>query len=361
MTPQLEIILTASVVAMSCTLVGVFLVVRKLSMISDAISHTVLLGIIIVFLITGNIASPFMFVGAVIAGLITVYAIQAIQSTGKVSEEASVGIVFPFLFSIAIILISKYAGSVHLDTDAVLLGELAFTPLNRAEILGLNLPKALINGMFVLSLNSITIIGLYKELKLTSFDHILGFTLGFKPLLLTSILMALVSITSVASFNAVGSVLVIAFMIGPPLTANLITHKFPKLIAFSLVISVMNVIMGYQFAHYFDVSIAGSMAFVTGLVFTFTYLFSKDSGYITTKFRKHSQRLKFGRYIILFLLQEHEELNFKEIQTTTKWPESKILKIVDQLKDQEFIFNYEGTYKLTQAGHEYINRIEKDI
>lgn len=134
MTPQLEIQIIAVMVAVACSLPGVFLVLRKMSMMSDAITHTILLGIVIAFFITHSLTSPLLIVGAALVGVITVFLTEILNSTKLVSEDSAIGIVFPLLFSIAIIMISKYAGSVHLDTDSVLLGELAFAPFNRMKI-----------------------------------------------------------------------------------------------------------------------------------------------------------------------------------------------------------------------------------
>ena len=131
---QFEIQLIASIVAVACALLGVFLVLRRMAMMSDAISHTVLLGIVITFFITKSITSPLLLIGAAVMGVITVSLVELINRTRLVREDAAIGLVFPAIFSIAVIMISRFAGDVHLDTDAVLLGELAFAPFNRLRL-----------------------------------------------------------------------------------------------------------------------------------------------------------------------------------------------------------------------------------
>src|SRR5215211_1947892 len=176
---QFEIQLIASIVAVACALLGVFLVLRRMAMMSDAISHTVLLGIVIGFFITKSITSPVLLVGAALMGVITVSLVELINRTGLVREDASIGLVFPAIFSMAVIMISRFAGDVHLDTDAVLLGELAFAPFNRLSLFGKELgPEALFSSGSILLINLIFIVLFYKELKLATFDPALAAALG---------------------------------------------------------------------------------------------------------------------------------------------------------------------------------------
>ena len=141
---QLDIQLTGAVVALACAIPGVFLVLRRMALMTDAISHAMLLGIVVAFFITGDVASPVLLIGAALTGLLTVVLVEVLTGTRLVKEDAAIGLVFPALFSIAVILISRYAGNVHLDTDAVLLGELAFAPFRRLELLGVDIgPRSL--------------------------------------------------------------------------------------------------------------------------------------------------------------------------------------------------------------------------
>jgi len=133
---SLEIQLIAIMVASACSILGTFLVLKSMAMVSDAITHTILLGIVVAFFAVHDLNSPLLIVGAGIVGVLTVYLVELLNSTRLVKEDSAIGVVFPLLFSIAVILISKYAGNVHLDVDSVLLGELAFAPFNRIEIFG---------------------------------------------------------------------------------------------------------------------------------------------------------------------------------------------------------------------------------
>lgn len=359
MNPLFEMVLIAIVVALACSLLGVFLVLKKMAMMSDAITHTILLGIVIAFFITEDMNSPLLIVGASIMGVLTVYLIEALQRTRLLSEESSIGVVFPLIFSIAIILISKYAGSVHIDTDAVLLGELSFAPFDRMMVLGFSIPKSLFTMGIILIVDALFVFIFFKELKLSSFDSLLSATLGFSPVLIHYGLMSLISVTAVGAFSAVGSILVIAFMIGPPLTAFLLTHDLKKLMLISSGFAIFNAIVGFYIAFGLNVSISGSMAVVTGLSFGFVYLFAPQRGLISTKILRASQRKEFAENTVLFHLYSHEgdddvalESGLDTIDEHLNWSRLKIDRVLGALLAKELIVVEDRIISLTPMGRE---------
>ncbi|MBA4686520.1 MAG: metal ABC transporter permease [Candidatus Galacturonibacter soehngenii] len=323
MSPQFEIQLIAVIVAVACSLPGVFLVLRKMSMMSDSITHTILLGIVLGFFMTHNLSSPILILGATLMGVITVWLTETLSRTRLLAEDAAIGIVFPLLFSIAIILITRYAGSVHLDTDSVLLGELAFAPFDRMIIGGVDIgAKAIYTTGILLLINVTAIIVFFKELEISAFDPILSALLGFSPALIHYGLMTCVSLTTVGAFQAVGSILVVAFMIGPPITAYLLTDSLKYMLLLSALIGAANAILGYQAAAFFDVSIAGSMAVMTGLTFLLVFIFAPHHGFVSTLRRRKQLKLEFAKMTFLFHIynQEGNERNdckasVDEIQT----------------------------------------------
>lgn len=285
---QIEIQLVAVMVAVACALPGVFLILRRMSMMSDAISHAILPGIVIGFFITESLGSPFLIVAAALTGLLTVALVEIVERTALVREDAAIGLVFPVLFSIGVILIARYAGDVHLDTDAVLLGELAFAPFNRAEAFGYDLgPRALwvMGAAFVLNLLVLTLF--YKELKLSTFDAGLAATLGFAPGILHYALMGLVSLTAVSAFDAVGSILVVALMVAPPAAAYLLTDRLATMMILSPGLGAVAAVSGYWLAAALDASIAGSMATMAGVVLGVAVLFAPERGVISRILRAH--------------------------------------------------------------------------
>ena len=303
---QIEIQLIASVVAVACALPGVFLVLRRMAMMSDAISHTVLLGIVLSFFLIGDLESPLLIVGAAAVGVLTVTLVELLNQTKLLKEDASIGIVFPALFSIAVILISRFAQGVHLDEDVVLLGELAFAPFDRSALFGFDLPHALVVMSVILLLNILFITLFYKELKLATFDAGLAATLGFSPALIHYGLMSLVSITAVGAFDAVGSILVIALMIAPPAAAYLLTDRLPRMLVLSGLIGIAAAISGYWLARWLDASIAGSMASMAGVIFGLVFLFSPQRGMAALLLRRTRQKWDFAQTMLAIHLSNHE-------------------------------------------------------
>jgi len=305
-TTQIELQLIAAVVAAACALPGVFLVLRQMAMMSDAISHTVLLGIVLMFFVVGSLDSPLLIAGAAATGLITVMLVEILGRTKLVKYDAAIGLVFPALFSIAVILISRYAGGVHLDTDSVLLGELAFAPFDRLTFLGISAPRALwvMGGIGLLNLALILLF--YKELKLATFDAGLAAAMGFSPALIHYGLMAMVSITAVGAFDAVGSILLVAFMVTPAASAYLLTDELKRMLGISVAIGVVSAICGYWIAHWVDVNIAGAMATMTGVTFLITLLFAPNRGLIAVWQRRERQRWEFAQTMLAIHLAQHE-------------------------------------------------------
>ena len=358
MLPQVEIQIIAVIVAVACALPGNFLVLRKMSMMSDSITHTILLGIVLAFFITHDLSSPLLIAGAALMGVVTVWLTEMLNRTRLLAEDAAIGVVFPLLFSLAIILITRYAGSVHLDTDSVLLGELAFAPFDRMTIGGIDIgAKAIYTTGILLLINLTAIIIFFKELKVATFDPMLAAVLGFSPALVHYGLMTMVSLTTVGAFQAVGSVLVVAFMIGPPVTAYLLTDNLKHMLIISAVVGATNGILGYQAAALLDVSIAGSMAVVTGLIFLLVFVFAPHKGLINSIRRRKKQKMEFAKMTLLFHLYNHAdsedeaaECGMNTIPAQLRWENNYTAKILHFLEQDGYIQHFGELVKLTEQG-----------
>ncbi|MDQ0207148.1 metal ABC transporter permease [Alkalicoccobacillus murimartini] len=278
------ILITASLVGMSCGMIGVFLVLRRMAMMADAISHTVLLGIVLAFMITNSLEGVHMLIGAALAGLLTTYLVQWFQSKG-VQYDASIGVVFTSLFAIGVILVSTSIGNAHLDIKHTLMGEIAFIPWNTTTLSLFNLqfevPVATLTLFCVFLLVLGLILAFYKEWKITAFDPALAASLGFPVIALHYLFMTLVSLTTVASFDAVGAILVVAMLITPAASAYLWTEKLSVMLVLSASFGVISSIAGYYIAVWLDTSVSGSMAFSTGIVFLISFIFSPSHGLIS--------------------------------------------------------------------------------
>ena len=305
--PQIDIQLVAVATAAACALPGAFLLLRKMGMMTDAISHAILPGIVVGFFLTEDLSSPLLIVAAAATGVLTVVLVEMIRDTRLVKEDAAIGLVFPALFSIGVVLISRYAGDVHLDVDAVLLGELAFAPFDRLTVGGVDLGP---RGLYVVGatgLATAAFIGaFYKELKCATFDPGLAAALGLAPGVLHYALMSFVSMTAVAAFDVVGSILVVALFVGPPAAAYLLTDDLPRMIGLSVGIGAASAVSGYWVAHGLDVSIAGSMAGCVGLAFALTFLFAPERGVVADWRRRRQQRWTFAAQMLSVHLLNHE-------------------------------------------------------
>ncbi|MFD0960391.1 metal ABC transporter permease [Paenibacillus chungangensis] len=280
------ILLTGSLVAACCGVVGVFLVLRKMAMIGDAISHSVMPGIVIAFLLSGSRDSFLMMTAALVFGLITTFLIGMFQRSG-VQSDASIGVVFTALFAIGVILVSLFARQVHLDQDAILYGEIAFVHWNVWDVGGVDLgPKAVwLLGFTLLVIGAV--IGLfYKQFKLCSFDPALAAALGIPVAFFHYLLMGLVSMATVSSFESVGAILVVGMIIIPASTAYLLTDKLGVMIALSIASGVASVFLGYYVSMALDASIAGCIVCASGVLFIAAFLFSPSHGYVMRKLRQ---------------------------------------------------------------------------
>lgn len=280
------IMMTGIMVAGACSIVGCFLVLRKMAMIGDAISHSVLPGIVIAFLLSGSRDSVVMMLGAGVIGLLTVFLIQMFQQSG-VQSDASIGVVFTALFSVGIVLISMYARNVDLDLDCVLYGEIAYVPWNTIQLFGMEAgPKAIWTVGLALLLNIIVIGVFYKQFKICSFDPSLAAAVGIPVVFFHYLLMGLVSLTTVASFESVGAILVVGMIVVPPITAYLLTEKLSRMIFYSVGFGALSSVLGYYVAHILDASIAGSMISVSGGFLLLAVLFSPTHGVVWRKLKQ---------------------------------------------------------------------------
>lgn len=369
MPASIEIQLIAVIVAVACALPGTFLVLRKMSMMSDSITHTILLGIVLAFFVVHDLSSPFLIVGAALIGVVTVWLTETVTKTKLVSEDSAIGIVFPLLFSIAIILITRYAGSVHLDTDSVLLGELAFAPFDRMVVFGVDIgAKAIYTSGFLLLLNALFIGFFYKELKIVTFDPMLAAVLGFSPVLLHYGLMTLVSLTTVGAFEAVGSVLVVAFMIGPPVTAYLLTDNLKVMLWFSAGFGALSGVLGYQLASLLDVSIAGSMAVVTGLLFLFVFICAPQRGLCSMLLRKRRLRREFAEATLLLHVCHHHgtdiaqrENGVRTISQHLHWDDKKLKRTITALLQDKKLELQEDILIPTALGMQASEDVQKNL
>lgn len=268
------IIFTGALIAISCGFLGVFMMLRKMSMTGDAISHAVLPGIVIGFFVSGSQRSLEVIIGAGLLGILATLMIDWLRKRARVQLDASIGITFTLLFAIGIILINLLAYKVDLDQECVLYGEIAYLPIDSwITKNGMNLGPRI---TWLAGLNFFFVIGfiylLFKELTLTSFDENFSSVMGIPSKGINLALMSIVSYTTVSSFESVGAILVVALLVVPPATAFLWTKSLIPLLKLTAVLGVSISVFGYYLAYWVDSSIAGMMVTVAGIFFVVSAL-----------------------------------------------------------------------------------------
>ncbi|HXG12849.1 MAG TPA: metal ABC transporter permease [Gemmataceae bacterium] len=358
---QYEIALIAALVAVACALPGCFLVLRRMALMSDAISHAILPGIVLAYFFTRNLSSPLLVLGAALAGVATVSLVELIHRTGLVREDAAIGLVFPVMFSIGVVLIARHFRNEHLDVDAVLKGNLVLSVLDRRLSWGgYDIgPQTLYVTAAVLLLNLLFIGLFYKELKLATFDPALAAALGFSPALIHYALMSLVSVTAVAAFDAVGAVLVVALMIGPPAAAYLLTDRLSRMLAGSAALGVVSALSGYGLARWLNASIAGSMAAMTGVLFGAVLVLAPEHGLLALAWRRRRQRWEFAQTMLAIHLLNHEgkpeaerENRVEHLHDHLQWKPSFAAQVVRRAERQGIVERRNGYLLLTPQGRQ---------
>lgn len=351
--------LVAIAAGLSCALAGVFLVLRRMAMMADAISHAILPGLVGGYVLAQGPNVFVGFLGATAAGLITVFLVEALTKTKKVKEDAAIGLVFPILFALGVFIVSKYFANVHIDTDAVLYGEITVAPFDTLVINGRDYgPQSLwvLGGLTVV--NALFLSLFYKELKLSTFDAGLAASLGFAPVLLHYLLMAMVAITTVGAFSAVGAILSVALIIVPPVTASLLTRRLPNLIGLSLLIGAVSALAGYGIASLWNVSISGMIAATLGIVFGIVVLAAPKQGLVAQSLRRRRQRSQFAVEMLIVHLSTHLETPEEKVESTLLhlerelgWDPERAAQIAQDAEQRGFIKNHDGALTLTPAGN----------
>ncbi len=464
--PQNTATLVGCLIAICGALLGTFLLLRGMSLTSDAISHTVLLGIVVAFLImtdvfgvAGDTSSPWLILGASLAGVGTVLLTEMLYRSGLVKQDAALGLAFPLLFAIAVILVSRYVDDVHLDEDAVLVGEIGLawantnshcfencqsvtiTPDHQAakitrqcsncrelgisprdaraifretcsncgqytparawsagllehEPLLVFFPKSISLMLILTLLTLVFVLVFYKELKLSTFDAGLAKALGFRPGVLNYALMILVSLVAVGAFDAVGSILVIAFFIIPPAAAYLLTDRLSVMLLLSPLIGAAGAYSGYDLARgqlfglveiadgiaalnrlfglrlpeAWDSSISASMVLMIFIFFLLAWIFSFRYGLVSTLIRRAYRRRVFEDQVVMAHIHNHQhtpahdiELRVANLHEHFRWTHRKMSRVLRRLRALGHVRINSGSAELTDRGDRQAHDFRKTM
>jgi manganese/zinc/iron transport system permease protein len=462
--PQHTATIIGVLIAISGALLGSFLLLRGMSLTSDAISHTVLLGIVVAFLImTGilgldpDLSSPWLIIGAALAGVATVVLTEVIHRSGLVKQDAALGLAFPLLFAVAVILVSRFVQDVHMDEDAVMVGEIGvawadtnshclancetvtitpddpraeisrqctncrelaisprseraefserctncgeYTPaqawqagLIEIEPVLIFWPKSITVMALITLITLVFVLLFFKELKISTFDAALAASLGFRPGLLNYALMVAVSLVAVGAFEAVGSILVIAFFIIPPAAAYLLTDNLSRMLLISALIGAGGAIFGYDLARgrFFGLievdlflkalnrafnlglletwnsSISASMVLMLFFIFCLAWLFSPKYGLVSTMIRRRNQKRDFDVQVLLAHIRNHEgtpreqeELELEHFFRHFNWSHQKTKRMISQLQSSNLVYVKQDTVHLTNRGRSHVQNFRE--
>jgi manganese/zinc/iron transport system permease protein len=315
--------LVAVLTVAACASIGSLLVLRRMSLMGDAISHAVLPGLVLAFFFTENVSGTIsvfgwfdlnvMLIGAFAVGLLTTWLIQALEKLGGIAADTSMGVVFTTMFASGVVLLKAITGGkVDLDVDCVLNGSLSTIPFDTVELWDYEIPRAAIMLVIVLVINLAVLVVLWKELRLCAFDPQFAATNGFRPGMLHYLIMALTAMTAVAAFQAVGSILVIAMLIVPAATAQLLTDRMNRYVILAIVIAVVMALCGVALGHYskslHEAEPAALIAVCAGCIFALTVIFAPRYGLFFQFLHRSRQSLRIIGEDLLAMFYRLDEL-----------------------------------------------------
>jgi ABC-type Mn2+/Zn2+ transport system permease subunit len=255
---------TAATVSASCALVGTFLVVRRMSLLGDAVAHAVLPGIVVGVLAGGSLGGPLVIIGAVAAALLTVWLTQTLRAGVGLAEDAGAGVVFTTLFAIGVVIVSLAASRIDLDPDCVLFGVLEMAAFDLTPVGPVMVPRPLVTAAVVLMLVAVMLAATWRMQVFTAFDIDAARAVGVPVGGITMALLAATAAATVAGFEAVGSVLVVSMLVVPAAAAELLVRRMHHVAALAVLIAVVSACAGWLAAWTLDTSAAGMIAVVLG-------------------------------------------------------------------------------------------------
>jgi manganese/zinc/iron transport system permease protein len=271
---------TAAVTAAACSLVGTLLVVRRMSLLGDAIAHAVLPGIVIAVLAGGRPGGPLVFVAAVAAALVTVWLTQALKSGAGLAEDAGAGLVFTTMFALGVALVTAAGRGAHIDAACILGGDLTFVPFDTVAVAGRELPRAFLTGGLVLVLLAVAAWATWKLQVFTAFDAAAARAAGLPVAAVTAGLLAATAVATVASFQAVGAILVVALLVVPAAAAELLVRRLHHVALVAMLLAVVGACLGYLAAWRWSVNEAGAIAVVLGLEYLAAAVLAPEDGLV---------------------------------------------------------------------------------
>lgn len=344
----------ALVTSITCALCGSLLLVSRRAMVSEGLSHAVLPGLVLAFLVTRDYASPWLIASAAASGLLMIWLTQLLRKTGLVDDDAGLGIVFSAMFSIGVLIVSMELKNTHFHAACIIDGNLALAALDQLEVNGRDWgPRTLyVMGGLLAALLTVVILA-YKEIKLSVFDAQLAKRLRLKPGLVEFVILSLISLTTVAAFEVAGSILVVALMVAPPAAAYLLTNRLSRLLVLATVTASISCFLGFYCALRMDTSPTGPIASAAGFVFLVTLAIAPKQGLVARiiEFRRRRNEM-----LELLVLQLISDVGHSAQVGLTITPQSSQRRIA-RLLDAGLLERAGDDLRLTPAGIDALSRL----
>ncbi|MFN7171172.1 MAG: metal ABC transporter permease [Fimbriimonadaceae bacterium] len=360
MSSTAEIFVAAALAAVGCSLAGVFLVLRRESMLAEALSHAILPGLVFGYWL---VAGPSLIVGslgALLAAIAATAVILVLSVRFKISRDASIAFTFSAFFAFGVLLITAFFSNVHLDLDAVLFGELLLTPFERMNIGGHDVgPRAWWVFGSLMIVQSAFLYFFCRSLKVASFDPTYAALIGFSPMLLGGLYLVMLSTAAVAAFSAVGAILSIALIVAPVASARLLSNRIPKIIVLSIVFALLAAWAGTAVAFALDVSLSGMIALTLGTKFILVAVLSPRKGLLGHAIKSKRLQLHLAEWSLLKHLSAHqddeeEECTLSHIHEVFGWRRSKLRRTLFMSKKHGWVEVAGDQLRITEKGKERV-------
>jgi len=336
-------------IGISCGLIGTYIMLRRMSLIGDALAHAVLPGVVVSFMVAGK-SEIALFIGAVVSGIVTVLLIGFVNRNSKIKEDTSIGIIFTGAFALGILLVSQLK-QVHIDLSSYLFG----------DVLGVSTGDITLS-LIIMVVIILCILLFYKQLLLTSFDPTMALTIGISTTLVHYMLMTLLSMSIVAGLQSVGVILIIAMLITPPATAYLLSNNLKKILFLSPMFGTISAVAGLYLSYHFNFASGASIVLVAVALFLLAFLFSPKEGVVTRLFRRRAATK-------LVLIEDVIKLSFRFAEETGKTgltdrisnelgiSNSRVESAIRILISKGLMQKTNDSYQLTEDGRKYATRL----
>ncbi|MBE2217724.1 MAG: metal ABC transporter permease [Ignavibacteria bacterium] len=336
-------------IGISCGLIGTYIMLRRMSLIGDALAHAVLPGVVVSFMVAGK-SEIALFIGAVVSGIVTVLLIGFVNRNSKIKEDTSIGIIFTGAFALGILLVSQLK-QVHIDLSSYLFG----------DVLGVSTGDITLS-LIIMVVIILCILLFYKQLLLTSFDPTMALTIGISTTIVHYMLMTLLSMSIVAGLQSVGVILIIAMLITPPATAYLLSNNLKKILFLSPMFGTISAVAGLYLSYHFNFASGASIVLVAVALFLLAFLFSPKEGVVTRLFRRRAATK-------LVLIEDVIKLSFRFAEETDKTgltdrianelgiSNSRVESAIRILISKGLMQKTNGSYQLTEDGRKYATRL----